>query len=78
MYLTFGRELRLPGEAYRDLRTILANDYFASEILTQLRAMEFVLRHAGETQEVIQDRRKTFFDRLRRPPQRGPGRPRKN
>ena len=67
-YLTFGRELRTTDDAHRDLRAIVENENFVSEILPQLRMMEAALRQAREVHEMTEDQKKERADRVRRDP----------
>ena len=66
-YLTFSRELRTPDGAKRDLRAVIEEENFLSEILPRLRDLSDTLRQAKEIHEMSQDQRKIFFDRHRRP-----------
>ena len=67
-YLTFGRELRTPDEAQRDLRALVQSENFVPEITPKLALLADTLREARETHEVQQDKRKKTADKHRRPP----------
>ena len=66
-YLTFGRELRTPDDAHRDLRAIVTTENFVPVITPKLLALADTLREARERQEMQQDRRKEYVDKHRRP-----------
>lgn len=73
-FLTFGRELRDPRDANRDLREVLQNENFITEITPLLQNMVRTLDQARESTELHQDRRKDYGDRRRRPgPRYEPG-----
>lgn len=63
--LCFGREIRSPGEVQRDLRTIVENEHFATEITPYLRLIATNMQCAKENHELAQDRAKRYGD-LRR------------
>ena len=65
-YLTFGRELRSPDDAQRDLRAIVMSENFIPQITPRLLELADTLREAREIQEAHQDRRKSCADKRRR------------
>ena len=66
-YLTFGREMRSPDDAQRDLRSIVEAENFVPEITPSLAMLANTLQEARETHEVAQDKRKEAADKQRRP-----------
>lgn len=66
-FLTFGRELRSPGEVHRDLRSIILNENFVPEVTPKLLQLEDALKTAHEVQELEQDRRNKYANEKRRP-----------
>jgi hypothetical protein len=75
-YLTFGRELRYPDDAERDLRAIVQSDTFVPEITPQLLRIADAFRQARSHNEQRRDNQKTRVDRHRRPsPNYQPGDP---
>jgi hypothetical protein len=66
-FLCFGRELRTPLEAHHDLRAVLDNENFVSEITPHLRTMADILKDVRETYERQQDKVKKYADLRRRP-----------
>lgn len=66
-YLTFGRELRTPDDASRDLRAVIQSENFLPEITPKLIALADTLKTAQQHQEEQQDQRKAYADPHRRP-----------
>ncbi|CAK9827511.1 hypothetical protein ANTRET_LOCUS5199 [Anthophora retusa] len=69
-YLTFGRELRTPDDANRDLRTVIQSENFLPEITPKLLTLADTMQVAQQQQEKQQDQRKEYADKHRR---RNPG-----
>ncbi|CAK9834477.1 Pro-Pol polyprotein [Anthophora retusa] len=69
-YLTFGRELRTPDDANRDLRTVIQSENFLPEITPKLLTFADTMQVAQQQQEKQQDQRKEYADKHRR---RNPG-----
>lgn len=65
-FLTFGRELRSPGDVHIDLRAIIDRDNFIPQITPYLRTLSDTLRFARDTHEKEQDRVKLYADKSRR------------
>lgn len=65
--LCFGREIRSPGEVQRDLRAVIENENFATEITPHLKLIAENMHRANENRESAQDRSKHYAD-LRRVP----------
>jgi hypothetical protein len=75
-YLTFGRELRFPDDAERDLRAIVQSDTFVPEITPHLMKLAEVFRQAQAHNEQRRDTQKSRVDQQRRPaPDYQPGDP---
>lgn len=64
--LCFGRELRTPGEVYRDFRGVIENENFNHQIGSYLRVIANNLSRARENCERRQDASKALQDRHRR------------
>lgn len=65
VYLTFGRNLRTPGDVNRDMRAITNNDVFIPQITPYLRRLACTLQDARDNQEKAQDRAKKYADERR-------------
>jgi hypothetical protein len=75
-FLTFGRELRFPDDAERDLRAIIQTDTFVPEITPRLMKMTEIFREASNHNEQRRDDQKSRVDHQRRPtPAYQPGDP---
>ncbi|XP_076658937.1 uncharacterized protein LOC143364532 [Halictus rubicundus] len=66
-YLTFGRELRTPDDANRDLRAIIQAENFLPEITPKLLTLADTMQVAQQNQERQQEQRKEYADQRRRP-----------
>lgn len=66
-YLTFGRELRTPDDVGRDLRAIMENENFTTDVTPYLKTMVDVLFEARENQIRAQDYRNITTNQKRRP-----------
>lgn len=66
-YLTFGRELRTVDDVDRDLRTIVENETFITQITPYLRDMANIFKDAKEAEYRQQDSNKKAYDLSHRP-----------
>ena len=66
-YLTFGRELRSPGEAHMDLKAITLSENFVPQITPHLLKMADDLKISNEFQEKMQKKNKDYVDQTKRP-----------
>lgn len=64
-YLTFGRNLRTYDDVQHDLRTIIRNEHFITEITPKLLAMSETMKRAMEIQEWNEEKRKDYVDKKR-------------
>jgi transposase InsO family protein len=66
-YLTFGRELRTPDDAHKDLKATLVKENFVPEITPHLLRVAETLQRARETSDKRQDTQKENRDKTRNP-----------
>lgn len=66
-YLTFGRNLRTPDDVEHDLRQIVQSDNFIADITPKLLLMANTLKRAKEVQEMKEEKRKEYVDKMRKP-----------
>ena len=66
-YLTFGRELRTPCEAYLDLKAVALSENFIPQITPHLLKMADTLKIANEYQAKMQTKNKNYVHQFRRP-----------
>ncbi|GBO19924.1 hypothetical protein AVEN_100151-1 [Araneus ventricosus] len=62
----FGRELRTTDDATHDLRALIDNDNFVTEITPYLKRFARLTAEIKHHVEQKQDKRKTYYDRRRR------------
>ncbi|GBN40844.1 hypothetical protein AVEN_204099-1 [Araneus ventricosus] len=65
-FLHFGRELRTVDDVTHDLRAVIENDNFVTEIPPYLKKFSQFMAQAKEVVEQQQDKRKQYADRRRR------------
>ena len=66
-FLTFGRELRSPTEAFLDFKAIVKAENFIPQITPHLLRLQDSLELAKETEEQLKDKNKHYVDSKRRP-----------